>query len=115
MNSGDTMNAAALLNIGIAIFLTAGAGARAATIIEDMPGSPPVLPHESTQRFLGGVRDFGDGLPSRTITHSTGGIAQALNSPAALKGPSITSTGTPPPHRPLGGRRLQGGTVTPQR
>lgn len=79
--------------------------------VEGMPGSPPVIPQDSRDRFLGGVRDYGDGRPSPNIIYSTGGIGEALNSPEAVKGPSVLSTGTPPEHSSLGGNTLQGGTL----
>lgn len=74
---------------------------------------PSVIPKESTDRFLGGVRDFGDGRPSPNILYSTRGLGEAANSPgrAASQGPSVLSFGTSPASRPLGGSKLQGGTL----
>jgi hypothetical protein len=76
-----------------------------------MPGSPPVLSNAASERFLGGVRDFGTGQPSPSIIYSNSGLAQATNSPEALRGPSITSTGTPAAHTPIGNSNLRGGTI----
>src|SRR3954468_9422680 len=105
------MMTAAVMRTGLAIILLSAAAAQAATIDEGLPVNPPAIPQDSTNRFLGGVRDFGTGQPSSNIIYSTGGIAQATNSPEALKGPSVTSTGTPAAHTPLGGSALQGGTI----
>ena len=103
---------AAVMKSGLAIvLLLAGGVAQAAAIDEGAPINAPAISQESTKRFLGGVRDFGTGQPSSNIIYSTGGIAQATNSPEALKGPSVLSTGTPAAHTPLGGSALQGGTL----
>jgi hypothetical protein len=103
---------AAVIKSGLAIvLLLAGGVAQAAAIDEGAPINAPAISQESTKRFLGGVRDFGTGQPSSNIIYSTGGIAEATNSPEALKGPSILSTGTPAEHTSLGGGRLQGGTL----
>jgi hypothetical protein len=96
--------------LGIAL-ISAAAAVQAASIEEGMPMNPPAISNESTNRFLGGVRDFGNGQPSPNIIYSTGGIAEATNSPEALRGPSVLSTGTPPAHQSLGGGRLQGGQL----
>jgi hypothetical protein len=98
------------LNAAAGIVLMAITAVEAATI-EGMPGSPPVIPQESRDRFLGGVRPYGDGRPSPNILYSTGGIAEATNSPEAASGPSVTSTGTPPEHPALSGGALRGGTL----
>jgi hypothetical protein len=101
-----------MLKTGLAIMLMSAAAVQAAAVDEGMPAiNPPAISNASTARFLDGVRDFGDGRPSPNILYSTSGIAQATNSPEALKGPSVLSTGTPPPHSSLGASRLQGGTL----
>ena len=100
-----------ILKIGMGIALMSAAAAQAAAIDEGSPINPPAISNESTNRFLGGVRDFGTGQPSPNIIYSTGGIAQATNSPEALRGPSVLSMPAPPPHASLGGGRLQGGTI----
>jgi hypothetical protein len=105
------MFTSAMLKTGLAIVMMSAAAAQAAAIDEGLPINPPAVSNASTERFLGGVRDFGDGRPSPNILYSTGGIAQANNSPEALKGPSVLSIGAPPPHATLGGSRLQGGTL----
>ena len=103
---------AAIMKSALSIaLLFAGGVAQAAAIDEGTPINAPAIPQESTKRFLGGVRDFGTGQPSSTIIYSTGGIAQATNSPEALRGPSVLSTGTPPEHTSLGGGKLTGGTI----
>jgi hypothetical protein len=99
------------LKAGLGVALLAATAVQAATI-EDMPGSPPVISQEATRRFLGGVRDYGDGRPSPNILYSTAGIGESLNSPAALKGPSVVVMPKPPAHTPLGGGSLQGGTIS---
>lgn len=101
----------AMLKTGLAIVMISAAAAQAAAIDEGLPINPPAISNASTERFLGGVRDFGDGRPSPNIIYSTGGIADATNSPEALKGPSVLSIGAPPPHGTLGGSSLQGGTL----
>jgi hypothetical protein len=100
-----------MLKTGLGIALISAAVAHAAAIPEGMPGSPPVLSNAATERFLGGVRDFGTGQPSPSIIYSNAGLAQATNSPEALKGPSITSTGTPAANTPIGSSNLRGGTI----
>ena len=105
------MFTSAMLKTGLAVMMMAVAVAQAAALDEGMPINPPAVSNASTERFLGGVRDFGDGRPSPNILYSTGGIAQATNSPEALKGPSVLSTGTPAPHQSLGGGKLQGGQL----
>jgi hypothetical protein len=100
-----------MLKTGLGIALISAAVAHAAAITEGMPGSPPVLSNAASERFLGGVRDFGTGQPSPSIIYSNGGLAQATNSPEALRGPSITSTGTPAAHTPIGNSNLRGGTI----
>ncbi len=105
------MFTSAMLKTGLAVMMMAAAVAQAAALDEGTPINPPAVSNASTERFLGGVRDFGDGRPSPNIIYSTGGIAQATNSPEALKGPSVLSIGAPPPHAALGGGRLQGGTL----
>jgi hypothetical protein len=99
------------LKTSLAAVLISAVAAHAAGLPESMPESPPVLPNASADRFLGGVRDFGTGQPSPSIIYSTGGLAQATNSPEALKGPSVTSMGTPAPNVPIAGSQLQGGTL----
>jgi hypothetical protein len=108
---GGAMMTAAIMKTGLAIVLLSAALAQAAAIDEGLPVNAPAIPQDSTNRFLGGVRDFGTGQPSSNIIYSTGGIAEATNSPEALKGPSVTSTGTPAEHTSLGGGKLQGGTI----
>ena len=105
------MFTSAMLKTGLAIMMMSTAVAQAAALDEGMPINPPAISNASTDRFLGGVRDFGDGRPSPNIIYSTGGIAEATNSPEALRGPSVLSIGAPPPHATLGGNRLQGGTL----
>lgn len=105
------MISSSLLKAALAAALAAAAGVQAASVPEGMPSSPPVIPNASTDRFLGGVRDFGTGQPSPSIIYSTGDLAQATNSPEALKGPSVLSTGTPPARGPLNASTLQGGTL----
>ena len=106
------MMTSTMLKMGLAIVLMWAAAAQAAAVYEGMPTvNPPAISNESTNRFLGGVRDFGDGRPSPNILYSTSEIGQATNSPEALKGPSVTSTGTPAAHRSLGGSTLPGGTI----
>ena len=100
-----------MLKTGLGIALISAAVAHAAALPEGMPGSPPVLSNAATERFLGGVRDFGTGQPSPSIIYSNAGLAQATNSPEALKGPSITSTGTPAANTPIGNSNLRGGTI----
>jgi hypothetical protein len=100
-----------ILKIGIGIALTSAAAVQAAPIDEGSPINPPAISNESTNRFLGGVRDFGTGQPSPNIIYSTGGLAEATNSPEALRGPSVLSMPAPPPHTSLGGGKLQGGTI----
>ena len=100
-----------MLRTGLGIALISAAVAHAAALPEGMPSSPPVLSNAATERFLGGVRDFGTGQPSPSIIYSNAGLAQATNSPEALKGPSITSTGTPAAHTPIGNSNLRGGTI----
>jgi hypothetical protein len=103
-----------MLKTGLGIVMMSAAAVQAATVDEGMPTvNPPAISNASTARFLGGVRDFGDGRPSPNILYSTSGIAQATNSPEALRGPSVLSTGTPPPHASLGGGQLglQGGSL----
>ena len=100
-----------VLKTGLGIALISAAVAHAAAIPEGMPGSPPVLSNAASERFLGGVRDFGTGQPSPSIIYSNSGLAQATNSPEALRGPSITSTGTPAAHTPIGNSNLRGGTI----
>ena len=100
-----------MLKTGLGLALISAAVAHAAAIPEGMPGSPPVLSNAASERFLGGVRDFGTGQPSPSIIYSNGGLAQATNSPEALRGPSITSTGTPAAHTPIGNSNLRGGTI----
>ena len=104
-----------MLRTGLGIALISAVAAHAAALPESMPGSPPVLSNAAAERFLGGVRDFGTGQPSPSIIYSTGGLAQATNSPEALKGPSITSTGTPAAHVPIGGSTLSGGGTLERR
>jgi hypothetical protein len=99
------------LKVAVGTALLAAAATAQAASVEGMPGSPPVIPRESTERFLGGVRDYGDGRPSPNIIYSTGGLGEAVNSPEAQKGPSVLSTGTPPPHTSLTGSALPGGTL----
>ncbi len=72
-----------------------------------------VLPRESTERFLGQVRDFGDGRPSPNILYSTRGIGEAANSPgrATPQGSSVLSIGAPPANTRLRGSTLTGGTI----
>jgi hypothetical protein len=74
-----------------------------------------VISQESRDRFLGGVRPYGDGQPSPNIIYSTGGIAEATNSPDALRGPSVTSTGAPPEHSSSSSSTLQGGGTIERR
>jgi len=105
------MLASTMLKTGLALALVSAAAVQAAVIDEGAPVNPPAISNASTNRFLGGVRDFGTGQPSPSIVYSTGGIAQATNSPDALRGPSVTSTGTPAPHTSLGGGALHGGTL----
>jgi hypothetical protein len=105
------MMTVAAMKSGLAVVLLSAGVAQAAAIDEGFPVNPPAIPQDSTNRFLGGVRDFGTGQPSPNIIYSTDGIAQATNSPEALKGPSVTSTGTPAAHTSLGGGTLQGGTI----
>src|SRR4051812_19742153 len=105
------MMTAAVMRTGLAIVLLSAGVSQAAAIDEGLPINPPAISQDSTNRFLGGVRDFGTGQPSSNIIYSTGGIAQATNSPEALKGPSVTSTGTPAANTPLSGSTLQGGTI----
>lgn len=106
------MTTADILKSGLAmVLLLAGGTAQSAAIDEGAPINPPVIPQESTKRFLGGVPDYGTGQPSPNIIYSTGGIAEATNSPEALKGPSVLSTGTPAAPTSLGGGKLQGGTI----
>ena len=100
-----------VLKTGLGIALISAACAHAAALPEGMPGSPPVLSNAATERFLGGVRDFGTGQPSPSIIYSTGGLAQATNSPEALKGPSVTTMSAPAAHTPIGGSNLRGGTI----
>jgi len=102
----------ATMKTGLAIMLLAAASVEAASREEGMPTvNPPAISTESKDRFLGNVRDYGTGQPSPNILYSTGGIADATNSPEALKGPSITSTGTPPEKTPLSGGLLHGQTL----
>jgi hypothetical protein len=100
------------LKIAVGIALMSTASARAATA-EGMPGSPPVIPPKSTERFLDGVRDYGNGQPSPSIIYPTAALTEA-NSPDA-KGPSVLSTGTPPEHVPLSGSGLRGGGTLERR
>jgi len=100
-----------ILRTGLGIALLSASAVHAATIDESMPMNTPVIPNASTDRFLGGVRDFGNGQPSPNIIYSTGGISQATNSPEALRGPSVLSMPAPPPHASLVGGKLQGGTL----
>jgi len=97
------------MKAGLAIMLLVAASVEAASREEGMPTvNPPAISNESKDRFLGNVRDYGNGQPSPNIIYSTGGIADATNSPEALKGPSVTSTGTPPDKAPLSGGLLTG-------
>ncbi|MEO8441630.1 MAG: hypothetical protein ABI547_04035 [Betaproteobacteria bacterium] len=105
------MFTSAMLKTGLAIVTMSAALAQAAAIDEGLPINPPAVSNASTERFLGGVRDFGDGRPSPNIIYSTSGIAQATNSPEALQGPSVLSIPAPPPHATLGGSTLSGGTL----
>jgi len=100
-----------VLKTGLGIALISAAIAHAAALPEGMPGSPPVLSNAATERFLGGVRDFGTGQPSPSIIYSNSGLAQATNSPEALKGPSVTTMSAPAAHTPIGGSNLRGGTI----
>ena len=100
-----------VLKTGLGIALISAACAHAAALPEGMPGSPPVLSNAATERFLGGVRDFGTGQPSPSIIYSNSGLAQATNSPEALKGPSVTTMSAPAAHTPIGGSNLRGGTI----
>ena len=100
-----------VLKTGVGIALISAACAHAAALPEGMPGSPPVLSNAATERFLGGVRDFGTGQPSPSIIYSNSGLAQATNSPEALKGPSVTTMSAPAAHTPIGGSNLRGGTI----
>lgn len=81
------------IRTGFAVALFASAVANAATIERGYATNEPAIPTESTQKFLDNVRPYGNGQPSPTILYSTGGIGQATNSPEALRGPSVTSTG----------------------
>ena len=105
------MFTSSILKTGLVMALMSVAAAQAAPIDEGTPINPPAISNESTNRFLGGVRDFGNGQPSPSIVYSTSGIAQATNSPDALRGASVTSTGTPSEHTSLGGSTLHGGTL----
>ena len=99
------------ITVALAIGLLAAATVQAASREEGYATNPPEIPSESKDRFLDNVRHYGDGRPSPNILYSTGGIANATNSPEALKGPSVTSTGTPPEKPPLSGKLLQGQTL----
>lgn len=70
--------------------------AHAASTEHGYANNEPAISSGQTQKFLNKVPDYGTGKPSPNITHSTAGIAQANNSPDAVKGPSVTSTGPAP-------------------
>jgi hypothetical protein len=106
------MKTSLVLNAAAGIALLTAASTWAASV-EGMPGSPPVIPQQSTERFLEGVRDYGNGQPSLSIVYPTAAIAQA-NAPDA-KGPSVLSTGAPPEHAPLSGGGLRGGGTLERR
>lgn len=99
------------IGTGLAIALFAAAVANAASVEKGYATNEPAIPNASTQKFLDNVRPYGNGQPSPTILYSTGGIGQATNSPEALRGPSVTSTGTPPEHQPIGTGSLRGGVL----
>jgi hypothetical protein len=100
---------------GVAIALFTSAAANAASVEQGYAPSEPAIPQASTQKFLDNVRTYGNGQPSPTILYSTGGIAQATNSPEALKGPSVTSTGPQPEKTPLRSGTLSGGGTLERR
>ena len=100
-----------MLKTGLGVALISAAVAHAAALPENMPGSPPVLSNAAAERFLGGVRNFGTGQPSPSIIYSNGGLAQATNSPEALRGPSVMTMSTPAGHAPIGSSKLSGGTL----
>jgi hypothetical protein len=103
------------LIVGFAAALFAAASVNAASIEQGYTPNEPAIPAASTQKFLDNVRTYGNGQPSPTILYSTGGIAEATNSPEALKGPSVTSTGTVPDRAPLQGGALSGGGTIERR
>ena len=97
--------------LALAVALLAAGVAQAASVEKGYPTNEPAIPSSETQKFLDNVRTYGNGQPSPTIVYSTGGIAEATNSPEALRGPSVTSTGTPPEHKTMGSSSLRGGTL----
>ena len=80
-------------NAVIAVLLFASGAAYAASAEHGYANNEPAISGGQTQKFLNNVPDYGNGKPSPNITHSTAAISAANNSPDAVKGPSITSTG----------------------
>ncbi len=100
---------------GLTMVLFAASIAQAASVEQGYATNEPAIPSASTQKFLDNVRTYGNGQPSPTILYSTGGIAQATNSPEALKGPSVTSTGSLPEKPGLRTGTLPGGGTLERR
>lgn len=87
------------------ILLLLASAAQGASVEKGYHIEPQVLPQESTDKFLGKVRPYGNGKPSPVITKPTDQVGAAANSPGRTitEGPSVTSTGKPAAHSRLGG------------
>ena len=75
---------------------------------------PRPVPQSSTDRFLGGVRDFAGGKPSPNILYSTREVGEAAHraGAASSKGaPSVVLIDSKRSSAPLASSKLNGGTL----
>jgi hypothetical protein len=106
------MRAFAVRSIWPGILLLLASAAQAETVEKGYHIEPQVLPQESTDKFLGNVRPYGNGQPSPVIIKPTDQVGAAANSPGRTitEGPSVTSTGKPAAHPRLGGSSIAKGS-----